>query len=143
MTVRDFLPEDLPLLMAWKDASGFDYQLPELTEHAFLANKVVVDGKQPVAAAGARLTVEIFGWVDKDWGTPAMKLEAMRLLHREVGRELKQMDLRKQVGENFIRLRISDAHAWLPVQIAKTFRRRLMRTFGWVQQEWPCFCKQV
>lgn len=128
MIVRDYQEKDMPLLLKWHEASGFQYQFPDFKQQNFIANKVIVEGELPVAAAAARITVEIYGFCDKDWGTPGTRLEALMLLQDAIAKELREQ-------------KIEDAHAWLPPEVSKSFGRRLMRKLGWKPLTWPCFMR--
>ena len=132
MTVRDLNFIDWPIIERLHAASGFDYELPDPNKEAFAAMKLVVDGTRPVGAALARMTVEIYGFCDPEWGTPAMRLEMLRLLHREISAEMAKQKIRT-------------AHAWLPPQLAKSFGRRLKRLFHWNEPGigWRCMVKDI
>jgi hypothetical protein len=132
MKVRDLNFLDWPTIQRWHERSGFNYPLPSLDQEAFAAAHIVHSGAQPVGAALARVTVEIYGFCDPDWGTPAMRLEVLRLLHVSIEKEMKKQKIRT-------------AHAWLPPQLAKSFGRKLVKFFGWYSPDpsWPCFSKDV
>ena len=132
MQVRDLNFLDWPTLKLWQEQSGFEYPMPDPNQEAFAAMKLVVDGNRPVGAALARMTVEIYGFCDPAWGTPAMRLEMLRLLHQEVAAEMKKQKIRT-------------AHAWLPPQIAKSFGRRLKGLFRWNEPAagWRCLVKDI
>lgn len=132
MQVRDLNLFDWPVLRRWHEQSGLDYELPDPDNEAFAAMKLVLEGSRPVGAALARMTVEIYGFCDPAWGTPAMRLEMLRLLHQEIAAEMKKQ-------------RIRTAHAWLPPQLAKSFGRRLKRLFHWNEPGlgWRCMVKDV
>ncbi len=132
MQVRDLNFIDWPLIERWHAQSGLGYPLPDPNGEAFAAMKLVTDGTKPVGAALARMTVEIYGFCDPEWGTPAMRLEMLRLLHREISAEMKKQ-------------RIRTAHAWLPPQLAKSFGRRLKKLFRWNEPaaDWRCLVKDI
>jgi hypothetical protein len=145
MQVRDLKYWDWPQIEHWHRQSEFGYPLPvppnfvELPDksgflpgEAFAAMKLVSDGERPVGAALARMTVEIYGFSDPEWGTPAMRLEMLRVLHQAIAAEMKKQ-------------RIRTAHAWLPPQIAKSFGRRLKKLFRWNEPaaDWRCLVKDI
>ncbi len=132
MQVRDLNFIDWPVIERWHEQSGFGYPLPDPNSEAFAAMKLVTDGNRPVGAALARMTVEIYGFCDPDWGTPAMRLEMLRVLHQAIGAEMKKQ-------------RIRTAHAWLPPQLAKSFGRRLKKLFRWNEPaaDWRCLVKDI
>lgn len=132
MEVRDLGPLDWRIIERWHDRSEFGYPLPDPNVEAFAAMKLVSDGERPVGAALARMTVEIYGFSDPEWGTPAMRLEMLRVLHQAIAAEMKKQ-------------RIRTAHAWLPPQIAKSFGRRLKKLFRWNEPaaDWRCLVKDI
>lgn len=106
--------------------------MPDFETTNFASNKVVTDEGMPVVGAAAKVTVEIYGYSDATWGTPGLRLAALKLLHAEIEKELKQQN-------------ILTVHAWLPPQVAKAFGRRLVKIFGWRTNvvPWPCFAKEL
>jgi hypothetical protein len=127
---RDLGPLDWSTIERWHEQSGFGYELPDPNKEAFAAMKLVIEGNRPVGGALARMTVEIYGFCDPDWGTPAMRLEMLRLLHKEITAEMAKQ-------------RIRTAHCWLPPQIAKSFGRRMKKLFRWNEPaaDWRCLVK--
>ena len=117
MNVRALRSDDLPTIQAIGEANGFAYVDPKSPE--IEAALVVVDdnGRFLMACAAQRI-VQLFLW-SEDF-EPAAKLHAIRLLHREMGVELRQRGY-------------TEANAFLPQSIAKRFGRRLERTFGWIR----------
>jgi hypothetical protein len=132
MTVRDLNFLDWYVIQKWHRESGFEYPLPNPQDESFAAMKLVLEGNQPVGAALARMTVEMYLFVEPSHGTPAMRLQILRLLHQEIEKEM-----RKQ--------KIKTMHAWLPPQLAKSFGRRLKKMFGWYKPapEWLCMAKDL
>lgn len=127
MISRPLTIEDEPEIRRLFEQQGFEYELP--TEGFFAGCGIFEDGKL-VQAVAARKTCELYLFADQAWGTPAWRLAALKRLHEDMGRELK-------------RLGYTDAHIWLPPEIAKSFGRRLMRTFGWSKQLWESFSHKV
>ena len=132
MQVRDLNLIDWPVIEGWHEQSGFGYPLPDPNAESFLTMKLVTDGNRPVGAALARMTVEIYGFCDPAWGTPAMRLEMLRLLHKEIAAVMAKE-------------RIRTAHAWLPPALAKGFGRRLKKLFRWNEPaaDWRCLVKDI
>ena len=130
MQQRDYTTEDAPTVERWHAASGFEFIEPREDE-AYATRKVALYQGRPAAIGFARMTVEIYGYVDPEL-SPAMKLEALRVLHQAIGAELKRQGIRT-------------AHAWLPPTIAKAFGRKLRKFFGWNQPHaaWPCYVKDL
>jgi hypothetical protein len=129
MTVRAWCLSDRCRLSRLLRRQPFDYERPRL--RSLLGGLVYVDEQdQPVMAVTARPTVEIFMLADPDWGTPAMRFEALKALHEAVRLEL-------------VRLGYEDGHLWLPPAIEKAFARRLMRSFGWMKNLWGCYFRKT
>lgn len=91
--------------------------MPELGNNVLAGRVVEADG-QIVVAAAARLSVMAHLYLDHRWNTPQFRLEALRLLHREMRQELREKG-------------IEHAHAELEPSIERAFGRRLVRDFGW------------
>lgn len=132
MIVRNYEKSDLPTIEGWHESSGFPYVLPDFEKEPYAAGKVVFDGERPVAAAMARVVVEIYGFCEKDWGTPGMRLAALKMLHASITAEM-----RKQ--------KIKTAFAWVPPSIRRSFARRMSKTFGWIvlDHSWQCITKDI
>ena len=114
---------DLPALRRMAEASGFPYVDPR----GLKVESVIVvadENDQPVMAVAAHRIIELYGWFDVAL-SPIEKLTALRMAHGAMARELRQL------GYN-------EANAFLPPTICKRFGRRLMRTFGWVEN-WLSF----
>lgn len=118
MTVRDLLPEDVPVLRELYKEQGFDYQFPDLLGTLMESIKVVVDenGKILCAVAAERI-VQLY-FLTSNFGPPHARLHAMRLLH-----EAMKLDL--------ARIGYSEANAFIPPEIDLKFGKWLSRRFGW------------
>lgn len=129
---RNYESWDQSTIREWHQRSGFDYVLPHFQTENFAAKKVVVDGVNPVAAATARVIVEIYGFTDPNWGTPGMRLAALRMLHEEIAKEMRAQNIKTAIS-------------WLPPQIGKSFARRLKKAFGWLilEDNWQCVTKDI
>ena len=66
MNGRKMQPEDMERIKALFAARGLSYELPALN-HNILAKRVVESGPRIIAGAAARLTTEVFVWIDRDW----------------------------------------------------------------------------
>lgn len=126
MKVRQYQDDDEPVLRGIFQQLAFDYELPRMS--SFCVRHVLLDGVR--MAILARPTVELYMLVDKDAGTPAQRLEGLKLLHESVRRELE--------AKGF-----EDGNMWLPPEIEKSFSRRLCRDFGWAKNLWPCYTRKV
>ena len=129
--VRKYQPSDEDSLRAIHSRQCLPYEFPDIAADEFVAKLVVTDDEgNPIAAAFARRTVEIYGLVDSCWETPVWRFEALAKLHEA---------MRHEVG----RLGYSDAHAWIPPALVKSFARKLRHLFGWQADPWPSFCRKT
>lgn len=127
--IRAYRPSDEAALRAIHAEQGFDYAFPDLSQ--FVEIMVAVDENDvPVQAVLARKTVEIYFLADKGWRTPAWRMRLFTDIHLAMHKRL-------------LELGFTDAHAWIPPQIVKSFGRRLKRVFGWVESRWTCFAKEL
>lgn len=131
MLVREYTDADLSALLAMHRAQGFDYPFPDLHDPIFVSKLVLEDQRsQPVMAALARLTCEIYLLVDPQSGTPRERYARLLELHRAGAADLRARGL-------------DDAHAWLPPRIAQRFGRRLQQ-LGWLRDDaWTPYCKRL
>jgi hypothetical protein len=129
--IREYRPSDDAALRAIHAEQGFDYPFPDLSEPQFVGLLVAVDENDvPVQAVLARKTVEVYFLGKTGWRTPAWRMEAITNLHLAMHNVL--------LAQGF-----TDAHAWLPPEVAKSFGRRLKQVFGWVESRWTCFAKEL
>lgn len=131
MTIRGMLPSDIPRLEQLHKEAGFDYPFPKLDKD-FLPVPVIVDeNNQVVMAIASMPCVEVFFFMDKNWETPGMKMEAFRLIHEFARRELSR--------KGFV-----EVNAFLPPEIEKSFGRKLIKKFKWRKGlGWPCFSRRL
>lgn len=108
--------------------SGVECPFPDLNE-LFDIPVVVNDRDEVVMAVGSMPAVEIYLFIDKSWETPGMRMEAFKILHELVRKDL----LSKGIIE---------AHAFVPPEIAKFFSRRLAK-LGWNLSHWLCFSRRT
>jgi len=129
--VRNYRPSDEARLREMHSERCLPYKFPDIENPEFVAKIVVTDDEDnPIAAALARKTVEIYGLVDSSWESPAWRFEAMVRLHEAMRHEVGRMGYR-------------DAHAWIPPQLVKSFARKLRHLFGWQADPWPSFCRKT
>jgi hypothetical protein len=126
MKIREYRSEDLRRLREMHARQGFRYPMPDVEDSAFLLRAVIEDeGGQPVMAALARLTSEVYLLADPQTGTPRDRWRNLLALHRAATREAWRRGL-------------DDAHCWLPPEISRSFGRRLER-LGWREPAWRCY----
>jgi hypothetical protein len=112
--VRDYRTEDFEQVKALHEASGIDYQMPNLDGALFLVKKVVeVDGRV-VACCALRIECETYLWCG---GGPEEKMDAMLAMQPEV------LDAAWMSG-------IDNVVAFIPNDVEARFEKRL-RQLGW------------
>jgi hypothetical protein len=116
-------------LEAIKEIARSQFDLPDLSGNNFLAKRVLESGQRIIAGAAARMTTEVFIWVDRAWESPRFRLEAFKFLHEQMRLELKEKG-------------VEDVHAWVPPQIERAFGRRLMQ-LGWQRPLWTDFVRSI
>jgi hypothetical protein len=117
--LRPFRPEDLPQLREIHARAGYQFELPETFESAY----VMEDGGRVVALAGAEVCAHVFMVIDPTWGSPHQRMELIESFHWPVSADL----LKRGIQYAFI---------WCEPRF-KSFARR-MRSLGWVDRVWPC-----
>jgi hypothetical protein len=122
MIVREYTSADLDALRRMHVRQGFDYPFPNLSDPIFVSKQVVEnDSCDVVMACLARLTCEMYLFMDPDEGSPRERYARLLELHRTGRKDL-------------IARGLDDAHAWLPPKIAKRFGTRL-ENLGWVRDD--------
>jgi hypothetical protein len=130
MLVREYSAGDLDSLRRIHARQSFDYAFPNLSDPIFVSKLVVEDDSAKVIAASlARLTCEMYLFLDPSVGFAQSRFAALTELHK--------------AGEcDLVNRGLEDAHAWLPPRIARRFGRRL-EDFGWVRDDgWTPYCKK-
>ena len=128
MNLRECTVEDESRLLELQQKQGLDYPLPAMAE--MLDSSAACDDGEIVLACLARPTVELYLLGDPQWRTPAWRFAALGQVHTDLQNRLR-------------RHKITDAHIWLPPQMARTFGGRLKRSFGWSRAEWTSFMRAV
>jgi hypothetical protein len=105
------------------------YEFPNLNEF-YPIPTIVDDYDNPVVTVAALPTAEIFYFGDPDWETPGIRMEAFKIIHEFVRRDLASRG-------------VIEVNAFIPRFLCRSFGRRLKR-FGWREsQGWPCFSRRV
>lgn len=129
--IRGFEPRDVPELKRIHAARGFAFEFPENLNHPLWHVKIISEDEgRIVAAAFARLTSEVYGFIDPTYKSPEERFTALVAMH-QIGCEIAY----KEGG-------LSDLHCWLPPEIERPFGRRL-KQLGWKKQLWPCYCREL
>jgi hypothetical protein len=130
--VRDYQPSDFERVKELHEASGIDYQLPDLSSPLFLVTKVVELDGIVRAAGGLYLQCETYLWLDySDWASPEAKLESIKLLDRA------------GMQEAWLR-GIDCACLWLPPGMDR-FGERLVEDLGFIRDRdgWVSYSKRT
>ena len=123
MRVRELRDSDIPILREMAEKSGFPY--PDFDDPHIEAFLVVVDSEDfPIVACAAKRLIELYGYFDPAC-SPALRMKALGMLHEGMAVALRTN------GYN-------SASVGIHPQLAKTFGRRLERSFGWIRNrfEW-------
>lgn len=132
MTIREYTEKDYDNIKRLHALSGLDYKFPaSLSSAGFFAARVVEDDKGIGMACFFRRSAEAYLVVNREWKTPAWRLEAVRKLHYECNAALKEEG-------------IVDVVAFLPPELAGSFGNRLDR-LGWskCREEWKAYSMVV
>ncbi len=135
--IREYEVGDLEELKRIHSAQGFGYAFPDLSDPLFVTKLVLErgadgdgNGKGIAAAALLRLTAEAYLLIDPESSSPREKWRTLVALH-------------EAAAQDAWRRGLSDAHAWLPPEIAAKFGRRLTR-LGWVRDDaWTPYCRRL
>ena len=131
MRIRAYTEGDLDALRRLHATQNFGYPFPaDLDDPIFLTRLVLEDDAKRVAMASlVRLTSEVYLLHDPRAGTPLERLKQLLALHRATEQDAYQRGL-------------TDAHAFLPPRVARSFGRRLRR-LGWVPEPWTPYWKKL
>jgi hypothetical protein len=131
MRIREYTPADLDALRRMHASQSFDYAFPDLADPIFVSKLVVEDDDgRAVMASLARLTCEMFLLAAPGEGKPRERYARLLALHAAGERDLLARGL-------------DDAHAWLPLPVARRFGRRL-ESLGWVRDTaWTPYCRKL
>lgn len=126
MKVREVREEDIPQLRAMHEASGYDFEFPDLLGPGFESVQVVEnDAGELLGACAAKKSIEMVLFLDRGRAHPLVKLRAIALIHSAMRRILSELGF-------------TEANAFLPPELVKNYGRHMMRKFGW-QRSWQGF----
>ncbi len=109
------------------ELSGYAYEFPDLRGPLMESVLVAVDENDiPVAAIAAERILQAYLLMSDDLH-PAAKMRVIRAFHQELAVELRAKHYK-------------NLEAFLPPQIADSFGKRLMRSFGW-RPNWISFSR--
>lgn len=129
MRIRDYTPSDMDALQKMFTKQGLKYKFPKL-ESCVIKKMVVDQFDTPRQALLARPTVELYFLQDDFWMSPMYRFAGLAGLHRSVGQDL-------------LELGFTDANIWVSPSKAKTFGRRLERSFGWRENAWKNYAMEA
>ena len=113
MPVREYRASDLEEIKHIHEDSGIDYQLPDLSSPLFIVRKVVEADGHILVAGAAKLQVELYIWVNHNRGTPEERYEGLKEMNEAAMKEL------------YWDKGVDEAVCWVPVQLEKSFAKRL------------------
>jgi hypothetical protein len=129
MRIREFRQSDILRLKKLHRESGVDCPFPKIKD-LFPMTVLVDEEDKVVMAVGCIPAVELYFFLDRNWETPGMKMEAFKYIHEYTRRDMLSRG-------------IVEAHAFVPPHLEKSFGRRLIKKFGWVRSYWPCFSRRT
>lgn len=132
MNVREYTDADFERIKDLHRQSGFEYELPDLSDARFFSHRVVWNKSGICMAGFLRLSAEAFLVCDPGWRTAAWRDLALRQLHRACRADATEKG-------------VADVNCFVPPAIEKQFGRRLVR-LGWNRykgQEWRCYSFEV
>lgn len=120
----------LPEVKAIHEASGFDYQMPDLTSPLFVVTLAAVDDSGKLLGAGAlKLQAETYLWLDKNQST-RVRLEVV-------------LSLGKALAAAAWRVGLDCMVAYLPPSLPKSFKR-VLSFLGWnAARSWEPWYKDI
>lgn len=121
LIVRPFEASDKLQIELLKEKSGFQYDSPDWGN--LLVSGVVEENGQVTMAAFLRKTAEVYFVMDSEHGRKRGRVGQLLALHREM------IQPARFAG-------FTDAHCWMPPEIAQRFGKLLMH-FGWTRPLWP------
>ncbi len=132
MIIREYTEKDYGNIKRLHALSGLDYTLPpNLSDAGFFASRIVEDEQGIGMACLFRRSAEAYLIVNKNWKSPAWRLEAILKLHYECNGALKSAG-------------VVDVVAFIPPQVCESFGRRLER-LGWskCREDWKAYSMVV
>lgn len=124
--IRDCEKQDIEALKAIHEASGFDYQWPNLEDPLFVVKRVVVENGRVVQGIALKIEAEVYILVDASWGTPQQRWQRLRELTEEAKRAAWEKGLDSLV-------------CVVPPEIADSFEKRLKQIGMTRDRPWPKF----
>lgn len=124
--IRDYQKRDEEALKAIHEASGFDYQFPDLDDPLFIYKGIVAEEGRVAQGIAVKLQGEVYIYVDHSWSTPELRWVRFQELTEEAKRAAWQKGLDSLI-------------CVVPPEIADSFEKRL-KQIGMVKNlGWPRF----
>lgn len=128
--IRNFEPNDTTVLRKLHEGSGFDYRFPTLSSPLFAVKRVGVSDEKVVIASVVKVEAEAYLWIDKEWGTPEERFEAVRQINADI-------------REESAHIGFDQLYCVLPPEVASSFGPRL-EEMGWLKSRpWPRFTMEI
>lgn len=124
--IRDYDKRDEETLKTIHEASGFDYQFPDLDDPLFVVRKTVEEDGKLVQGLLVKLQGEVYLFVDHGWSTPEERWQRVVELTEEAKKAAWEKGLDSLV-------------CVVPPEIAKSFEKRLVQIGMTKTREWPRF----
>ncbi len=127
MRIRPANDTDIPKLRKMMQAFP-EYPYCDLLGGTVEGIWVAVEENEPIMAVIAERILQLY-LIPGDLHDPSAKLHMLRALHETMGAGLKKRGW-------------PEVNAFLPPQIGVRFGKRLVKTFGWVEN-WRSWCKRL
>jgi hypothetical protein len=93
-----------------------------------ITRRVLEDDSQIIMAVAIKPTADAYLLMDTAWQTPGQRWWALQAIHEDIRQQL-------------LKTNVVQVHAWVPPELDKSFRRRLIRDFGWLPALWQCYAR--
>lgn len=134
MIVRNYKTEDYEKIRKIYEQRKIDHLLPTPEYMSRMVESLVIEDpgtSEMVTGIIAEPTVELYLFMNPNWGTPGWRNLMLNQVHKEMRFRLQKHGF-------------SQAHIWLPPEMKKSFGRRLVRNFQWTPvPDWPCYSKEI
>ena len=124
--IRQMVESDVSIFKAVHEASGFDYEFPDLDDPLFIVKKTVEELGRPVQGIALKVQAEVYLWVDPAYAGPEERWQKLQDLCEAAKLAAWEKGLDCLV-------------CVVPPEIADTFEKRLKDVGMSRDRPWPKF----